>query len=640
MNSAPSPDYVGSAVPNPCAEAATFLYRLDPLAQSFQFRTFSDCKPQGPDPLAGGLEGNIQSCWPALAQRNLSGAGVFVVVNSGGQTAREIDRIRAVFVDLDGSPIEPVMTGPIKPHVVVESSNNRWHAYWIVDGMPLPQFASVQKAIAKQFYGDSTVCDLPRVMRVPGFLHCKHETRVHSRLRYCSWRPPYAAAEVLAAFGTEPAANVFQLPAMTAGKTEVADSVIAELRSALLAIPSDDYSDWVAVGHALHELGHVGRGLWLEWSSKSRKFDLEAAEHAWRTFRPERTGYAAVFARAQRLGWKNPMAISNLPSPPPTAARRVSFSPARDLLSSTTSIPWLIENYLSKNSLAALIGAPNCGKTFLALDWACCIATGMVWCDLDIEQGGVFYIVGEGRAGLLRRLRAWEIAKQKSLRDAPLFVSDGAAVLTSPLDASAVCAECERLSRQFGTQPALIVVDTLARNYEGDENSATDMGHFISHLDRFLRVPWGCCVLVVHHVGLGEEAQKRGRGSSALRAALDAEYVLRKKNEFLTLECTKAKDWEFPSTIHLKLKPITFCIGAGQNDEASSCFLDTSDAVMLANLQGMGKNTEGVRRTLCEIYEQRLANVLAAGGSGDQVRVSLAELRSSVFERGVVKDRS
>ena len=36
----------------------------------------------------------------------------------------------------------------------------------------------------------------------------------------------------------------------------------------------------------------------------------------------------------------------------------------------------LIEDYLPENSLVALIGESGAGKTFLALDMACCIATG------------------------------------------------------------------------------------------------------------------------------------------------------------------------------------------------------------------------------------------------------------------------
>ena len=39
----------------------------------------------------------------------------------------------------------------------------------------LDQFGAVQKAIAARFNGDKSVHDLPRVMRLPGFIHRKGE---------------------------------------------------------------------------------------------------------------------------------------------------------------------------------------------------------------------------------------------------------------------------------------------------------------------------------------------------------------------------------------------------------------------------------------------------------------------------------
>lgn len=83
------------------------------------------------------------------------------------------------------------------------------------------------------------------------------------------------------------------------------DADIAELRSALAAIPADDYNDWIAMGQALSCLGDEGLTLWREWSSKSSKYD---GDERWYTFAGTRTGFAAVFARAQRAGWVNPKA--------------------------------------------------------------------------------------------------------------------------------------------------------------------------------------------------------------------------------------------------------------------------------------------------------------------------------------------
>jgi len=83
--------------------------------------------------------------------------------------------VRAVFVDLDGAPLEPVLTCGLEPHIVCESSPGRFHAYWLCDDCPLDKFESVQRALARRFAGDGSVHDLPRVLRVPGFVHAKGE---------------------------------------------------------------------------------------------------------------------------------------------------------------------------------------------------------------------------------------------------------------------------------------------------------------------------------------------------------------------------------------------------------------------------------------------------------------------------------
>ena len=97
-------------------------------------------------------------------------------VRSGSRTCRtaaNVIRVRALFVDLDGAPISPVITSELPPDWVVQSSPERWHAYWQVDDCPHQDFGAAQAALAKRFDGDASVKDLPRVMRVPGFVHRK-----------------------------------------------------------------------------------------------------------------------------------------------------------------------------------------------------------------------------------------------------------------------------------------------------------------------------------------------------------------------------------------------------------------------------------------------------------------------------------
>lgn len=177
--------------------AGRFLAALDPDATGFCFQTFDDDASRKDKGLTRVLHGSLAQRSAELELLNARGAGVFVTVNAtdgDGRKSGNITRVRAVFVDLDGAPLDPVLANGKPPHIVVESSPGKWHAYWRVAALPLGDFEPVQRALAAQFSGDPKVCDLPRVMRLPGFMHRKSEPFV-SRIIETNARGPYSGDE-------------------------------------------------------------------------------------------------------------------------------------------------------------------------------------------------------------------------------------------------------------------------------------------------------------------------------------------------------------------------------------------------------------------------------------------------------------
>jgi hypothetical protein len=79
------------------------------------------------------------------------------------------------------------------PHIAVESSPGKFHAYWIVTDVALEEFMGLQKALAARFDGDR-VHDLPRVMRLPGFVHRKDEPFL-THVIQANEHAPYKAAD-------------------------------------------------------------------------------------------------------------------------------------------------------------------------------------------------------------------------------------------------------------------------------------------------------------------------------------------------------------------------------------------------------------------------------------------------------------
>lgn len=182
-------------------DTEAFLSALAPDGE-LTFQTFDDAK-QGRKELSRILHGTYRAKAQSLAELNQRGAGCFVMVNRGdmkGRNIANVKSVRALFLDLDGAPLEPVLEAPIRPPIVCESSSGKFHAYWPIEGIPLSDFKRAQKAIAANYGGDAKVCDLPRVMRLPGFLHLKAEP-FRSRLIQCDPVKPWEWPDFAGAMG-------------------------------------------------------------------------------------------------------------------------------------------------------------------------------------------------------------------------------------------------------------------------------------------------------------------------------------------------------------------------------------------------------------------------------------------------------
>ncbi len=232
--------------------------------------------------------------------------------------------------------------------------------------------------------------------------------------------------------------------------------------------------------------------------------------------------------------------------------RGFRFISGAELIANIAPVQWLVEKYIEANAMVILFGEPGVGKSFVALDMACCIATGEAWQGLPVKQGSVFYIAGEGHAGIGRRLGAW--CKHRGVKLENIMVSNTAVALTEEESVMTVVRMIRRLISEHGT-PALIVVDTLARNFGGlDENSNKDMGLFVQHMDR-LKHELQTTVLIVHHTGQGNK--DRARGASALKGAVDIEHrVEARAGGAIALQTTKMKDAELPEPVLMRLHSV------------------------------------------------------------------------------------
>lgn len=243
------------------------------------------------------------------------------------------------------------------------------------------------------------------------------------------------------------------------------------------------------------------------------------------------------------------------------------FVPFKEYMAGPLEPPqWLIKDILEREALSVLFGPPESYKSFLAIDWGLSIASQTSWNGHAVKGGPVFSIIGEGARGYRRRLAAWRKV-HLCQSDIPFFVSEIPAQILDVTSATAVGHAINRLRSSYGA-PALVIIDTLARNFgPGHENDTKDMTAFIANLDRYIGRDFSR--LIVHHSGLTD--QGRSRGSSSLRAALDAEYKMSCQEEKVTITCTKMKD--APRFKPLHFVPQIMALGGTEDDPITSVVL-------------------------------------------------------------------
>jgi len=228
---------------------------------------------------------------------------------------------------------------------------------------------------------------------------------------------------------------------------------------------------------------------------------------------------------------------------------------------------WLVDEHLHSGKVGLIYGPSGVCKSFYVLDMALSIATGLPFLGLhEVQQGAVVYIYSEGDTGLKSRLRAWLKARATSEPpDNIIFIpASFDLLLDSEVD------EIEAIIRRdLGHDPALIVIDTLARKHGGDENASKDMNKYVGSVDR-LKNTFHAAVLSVHHTG--KDATKRGRGHTSLPAACDTiielipERVVDDVVQSVTVRCEKLKDAAEFKKYMLEKKEVVF--GEGRNDKS------------------------------------------------------------------------
>ncbi|MHB8297979.1 MAG: AAA family ATPase [Dermatophilaceae bacterium] len=198
----------------------------------------------------------------------------------------------------------------------------------------------------------------------------------------------------------------------------------------------------------------------------------------------------------------------------------------------------MIAGVLDRHCYAILRGRDGTYKTFIALDWALCLATGKPWQGKAVQRTRVLYIAGEGAYGINARKKAWELAWNTkvepewfTLRQSAVNLYKGGPALE------------DLITRASEGGYGLVVVDTLRRASGGADGNGTDMGVVVDNAVRIIQATLDGSVLALAHTDKGDNDT---RGFSGIED--DADIVWHAKRDkdrsplALTLENVKMKD--------------------------------------------------------------------------------------------------
>lgn len=320
---------------------------------------------------------------------------------------------------------------------------------------------------------------------------------------------------------------------------------------------------------------------------------------------------------------------------PEGVTKLYKFRTLAELCKKPEPIRFLIEDYVQEGALHLDYGESGCGKTFVALDQALSIACEEIhnWHGMKIRHAPVIYLAGEGSKGLIKRCALW--IQERNIN--PQLVKFGVIEEAFKLDDNSdVTTSIQNtignikfyMQKMKCTAPALIIIDTLHRYMNGDENKAVDVSKFITACT-ILMQEFGCAIKIIHHVGNAGENKSRPRGSSSLTADFDITTLYQKTNSTISVDQTKNKD-------SVAKKGLKFTLKQGalpdewNNDEkpTTSCTIElspysshtqpyipeTNAPKKLSTIQQRARKTfkEAVERYGIQIHDDKTGHELAA----------------------------
>ena len=123
-----------------------------------------------------------------LRHKNANGYEVYISMNAlarnaTGRTKADVEHIRHLYLDFDDDGTAAV--GRLlarrdlpRPNYLINTSADKWQVVWKVQGFDKEHAERFQRALSRQMGADPAATDCSRVLRLPGFVNHKYDSRV------------------------------------------------------------------------------------------------------------------------------------------------------------------------------------------------------------------------------------------------------------------------------------------------------------------------------------------------------------------------------------------------------------------------------------------------------------------------------
>lgn len=496
-----------------------------------------------------GLDDAAEFAW----NMNQSRRNTYVGVNPRKATAnpgrrastRDVEIAFHHFVDCDRADSADRLRFPPVPYsfcvLTGRTPSPRPQGYWTLDTptRDLDAWSSQQRALAITFGGDAVI-DPPRIMRLAGTVNWPTADKqargyVVERVGLIDKAtPPVTGARLWEAYpGIVQAASAESWSdAPTSGlNLDAGTDPVALLRS----LGAGNWHNTV-----LRLVGH-----WIE---------IGLPDYVIETMAPALTlpGYMVedtlreirVMIRGGREKWNKP----DTGPQPVEEAPAADATPDEPIIASTLySAPpereWLVPNWIPLRTVTSLYGDGGTGKTLLAQQLATASAIGGQWIGLDVRQMPVLAVLCEDdRDELHRRHHAictdLSCLMHPGLSDLRLWPRTGSDNLLVTYDREGrplLTPFFARVVEQVAAMPAgdkLVILDTVADLYGGNEIVRSQVNHFVKAVVGKLVKDHGATVLLLAHPSVAGMNSKSGlSGSTAWNGAVRSRLYLTKDEE-------------------------------------------------------------------------------------------------------------